>query len=139
MADSRTRRKTPSRSRSSSITRSNTRSPSRVDMDDIKIELELRKKPTDRGKILTRKNMRHVGSVLRMASQPFNTLYRGLDTAYNTVYRKEIKKGTKDNQVDPALDRASEIPEGYPVLSTERGGKKKRKTQRKRKTRKNKK
>ena len=141
MADSRTRRKTPSRSRSSS----RTRSPSRVDPDDIEVVLESKKKPTDRGNIFTRKNAKYALHVLGLASQPATT---ALDTAYNTLYRKRIKKGTKDNQVDPALDsvRSLEYEPAYPVIPDDHvvrtrrnGGKKKRKTQRKRKTRKNKK
>ena len=129
MADSRTRRKTPSRSRSSSRSRSHIRPPSSVDRDDIEVVLEPKKKPTDRGNIFTRKNAKHALHVLGLASQPARTAYKALDKMYNRFYHSRIKRGTRINQVDPALGRATEIPEAYPVLSTERGGKKKRKTQ----------
>ena len=139
MADSRTRRKTPSRSRSSSRSRSHIRPPSSVDSDDIEVVLESKKKPTDRGNIFTQKNAKHALNALGMASQPATTAYKALDKMYNRYYHSRIKRGTRINQVDPAQGHATEIPKAYQILNTERGGKKKRKTQRKRKTRKNKK
>lgn len=130
MADSRTRRKPPSRSRS----RSPIRSPSSVDPDDNLVVLASRRKPTGQGTL--KKNIKPPLNVLGMASKPVTTAYNALDTLYGILYDKGIQEGTKRNQVKPNEPRATQIPNAYPIFNTRRGGKKKRS---KRKTRKNKK